>query len=382
MEPRERLVLPEPGRSLFERTIGILNRHFPHGRRSAGFILGGGTLLGGRWGPIRRSHDIDVKVSPHPDHRILSGLYANPEGERSLDTAMRAAGAKGKIREHEFTLIYIFDEGQVELAQLDPHLKEPPILSEIQGRLVWTERTEQILAGKITDRVCGEPPVRDLFDCAAAERYDPRALQKAVERTSSGVQLNAALKQAFRRREAYRRLAESEIAEAHEDLAQAKAAPVRCAVNAITSVAVREAEAGREGGRWRARCASEAWGEEVLPATSDTRTVAGWLVERGVVPADEADHEAARLEEAGEGSYWPVGAALDVSGKIHLMVTAQGRVHVQDMSETEGWTGTFNETAKWMLVEGVLGEEDLPQFMKSLEREQERAIDRERGKTR
>lgn len=112
MEPRERLVLPEPGRSLFERTIGILNRHFPQGRRSAGFILGGGTLLGGRWGPIRRSHDIDVKVSPHPDHRVLSRLYANPEGERSLDTAMRAAGAKSKIREHEFTLIYIFDEGQ------------------------------------------------------------------------------------------------------------------------------------------------------------------------------------------------------------------------------------------------------------------------------
>ena len=65
------MTLPEPGRSLFERTIGILNRHFRHGRRSAGFILGGGTLLGGRWGPIRRSHDIDVKVSPHPDHRIM-----------------------------------------------------------------------------------------------------------------------------------------------------------------------------------------------------------------------------------------------------------------------------------------------------------------------
>ena len=120
----------------------------------------------------------------------------------------------------------------------------------------------------------------------------------------------------------------------------------------------------------------------MLPATSDARAVSGWLVERGVVAADEADHEAARLEEAGEGSYWPVGAALDVSGKIHLMVTAQGRVHVRDMSETEGWTGTFDETAKWMLAERVLGEEELPQFMKSLEREQERAIDRERGKTR
>ena len=75
LEPRERLVLPEPGRSLFERTIGILNRHFPQGRRSAGFILGGGTLPGGRRGPIRRIHDVDVKVSPHPDHRILSRLY-------------------------------------------------------------------------------------------------------------------------------------------------------------------------------------------------------------------------------------------------------------------------------------------------------------------
>ena len=44
---------------------------------------------------------------------------------------MRAAGAKSRIREHEFTLIYVFDEGQVELAQPDPHLKEPPILSEV-----------------------------------------------------------------------------------------------------------------------------------------------------------------------------------------------------------------------------------------------------------
>ena len=233
-------MLPEPGRSLFERTIGILNRHFPQGRRSAGFILGGGTLPGGRRGPIRRIHDVDVKVSPHPDHRILGRLYANSGGERSLDTAMRAAGAKSKIREHELTPIYVFDEGQVELAQPAPRRKEPPIPSEVQGHLVRTERTEQILAGKVTDRVCGEPPVRDLFDCAAAERYDPRTLRKAVERTSSGVQLNAALKQAFGRREAYRRLAESGIAEAHEDLAQAKADPARCAVNAVTSVAVRE----------------------------------------------------------------------------------------------------------------------------------------------
>ena len=167
-------------------------------------------------------------------------VYANPGDERSLDAAMRAAGAKSKIREHEFTLIYVFDEGQVELAQPAPRRKEPPIPSEVQGYLVRTERTEQILAGKVTDRVCGEPPVRDLFDCAAAERYDPRALRKAVERTPSGVRLNAALKQAFGRREAYRRLAESGIAEAHEDLAQAKADPARCAVNVVTSVAVRE----------------------------------------------------------------------------------------------------------------------------------------------
>ena len=124
----ERVVLPEPGRTLLRRTYPILVRRFADEPGRAGFILGGGTMLAARWGH-RASKDLDIKVNNAEGCRAVSRMYEEPLLEVGLDRAMHGAGARGKKRSSPLEFMYIFgneddlDPPRIELVELAPKLR-------------------------------------------------------------------------------------------------------------------------------------------------------------------------------------------------------------------------------------------------------------------
>lgn len=100
----ERIVLPEPGRTLLAKTHKVLTRQFPDVGDEPGFVIGGGTILAARW-KHRRSKDIDVRVSDESGLRVLSRMMVEPRLQTWMNWAMEKEGAEHRLRRNSEELV-------------------------------------------------------------------------------------------------------------------------------------------------------------------------------------------------------------------------------------------------------------------------------------
>ena len=168
----EDLTLPEPARTLLNRTRGILDTYVtPRTPDRSGWTIGGGTILAARW-RHRESRDIDLLVHPRTETRFLQPAAA-PELHRRLE----ATGAR-KISFGRFSQI-LFAESRIEMLAAEPQPRIGHRRALVDGREATTLTSSQILTGKFANRSLN-PPVRDLYDFAVAGTSAPRALMVAV----------------------------------------------------------------------------------------------------------------------------------------------------------------------------------------------------------
>ena len=247
----ERVILPEPGRTLLRRTYGILSQRLRGGSGQAGFIIGGGTMLAARW-KHRNSKDLDVKVNDSEGCRAISRMADEPMLETALDREMQAAGAWTKQRAGRLQLVYIFgderdaDPPRIDLAELPPKLKREVIRTESEGLQFWSASNEEILAGKWKDRR-EDPPVRDVFDFAMAGLMDGHALQRALTTDGTADDLDKMIERLSARRRQLQVAAARTIEGVPQEHEQVCRDPARFAARAIgmwalTEIAIAQGE--------------------------------------------------------------------------------------------------------------------------------------------
>ena len=219
----EALILPEPARSLLEKTRDILDRYLsPYAADRAGWKIGGGTMLSARW-QHRQSSDLDLLL--HPD---TATEHFDADGPGSLYQNLEDAGAT-TIHLDDFSLIQ-FPEGWIEILKEHPQPASGhgPALVDHLPAIVLS--SSQIVSGKVFNRGLN-PPVRDLYDIAVGAIEDPEAIEIPVNglRTS---QLDARLLAWHVEREKHAQDAEKEIIGNPEQLEPIKKRPAEYAIQA------------------------------------------------------------------------------------------------------------------------------------------------------
>ena len=139
--------------------------------------MGGGTILQARW-RHRMSFDADLFCDPGTYARTIA--KSGPEIERVIDTI--ADGTEGGASFVDQIASFCHIAG-IEVTILpSAALIGSPTGSVVPNTTIETESTADILAAKLVHRMCGAGVIepRDLFDLAAAERYDPNALREAL----------------------------------------------------------------------------------------------------------------------------------------------------------------------------------------------------------
>ena len=170
----ELLSLPSPARRLWRTTRGVLHRALSQmGRPQSCWHLGGGTILAQRWAH-RESTDIDLTV---PEGSRILELDKRFGG--TLEADMYALGARDVLMGATLHRI-VFDEGVVDIAELDSRPASGHRRVLIDGHEVAVKSTAQILRGKLERALKRESPARDLFDVAVAHHAAPHALASAV----------------------------------------------------------------------------------------------------------------------------------------------------------------------------------------------------------
>ena len=168
----ERLALPDPARDIFLRTCLILDEHVtPHTPRAEGWRIGGGTILAARW-RHRKSNDIDLLVEPGTETAFFRPA-SNPELTRLLTDVGATSLDFDRLSEIRFPTTRI----EILAARPTPRLGHKNAI--VDGHPATALASSQILTAKMLNRSL-QPPVRDLYDFAIAERMDPRALAIAV----------------------------------------------------------------------------------------------------------------------------------------------------------------------------------------------------------
>ena len=177
MNEPERLTLPEPAHALWARTAAAVRtslREIDVDR----YAMGGGTILGARWGKHRRSYDIDVIIRPEP--RIVLLASRQPTGFRAR---IEALGGTVDTRGLEAGLIRAtFGEGPeaqgIDIWAHRLQLEGAETNAVVDGRTETVLSTAQILWGKIKRGMEALP--RDVYDVVEAGRREPETLQIAA----------------------------------------------------------------------------------------------------------------------------------------------------------------------------------------------------------
>ena len=331
----ERIVLPEPGRTLLRRVYPILERRFSGDSARAGFIIGGGTMLAARWGH-RASKDLDIKVNNSEAYRVVSRMHEEPMLEASLDREMHAAGARAKKRSTQLDLMYIFgaeddlDPPRVDLVELSPKLRGQVIRTESEGMSFWSATNEEILAGKWIDRR-ENSPVRDVFDFAVAGVRDGHALQRAMATEGTARDLDAMVEQLAGAQERYSAEGRSGLQGIPSQIEYIREDPARFCAWAIGRWAMTAGEISHDGAQWTVttRCRAENEG-----ATRGRYERLEAAVERaadlGGIPNEEIDQTIAEARGAGGMSRTCPGSQLSQTTGPSMEVDARGSVTLRD----------------------------------------------------
>lgn len=136
--------------------------------RGGRILLGGGTILGARWGH-RESIDIDVLL---PDRNELTD--AHPGQFHDLETAT-GGKVEGKWRDRIKVNV---GETTLDVCAMQPELPGLERPTEIEQQTETVLANAQILRGKLNRSQTHL--ARDAFDLITAARLDPRALQHAI----------------------------------------------------------------------------------------------------------------------------------------------------------------------------------------------------------
>ena len=179
--------LPEPAHRLWN-IVTQLSGMLPPPADDRYWMLGGGTLLAGRWrehGPPRSSEDVDIKIrAPANDEAAKRDRDERINGATAI---LQAAGGelaglrKDSTEEQGWTQTWVFPEkgaGKIDLVELHATSPWTPHAGEVEGVETLLEPTASILCGKLWRSELGL--ARDGFDIAVAGELVPSALDEAL----------------------------------------------------------------------------------------------------------------------------------------------------------------------------------------------------------
>ena len=136
--------------------------------RGGRILLGGGTILGARWGH-RKSIDIDVLL---PDRNELGDAHPGQFNDLEIATGGKV---KGKWRDRIKVNV---GETTLDVCAMQPELPGLERPTDIEQSTETVLASAQILRGKLNRS--HRHLARDAFDLITAARVDPRALQHAI----------------------------------------------------------------------------------------------------------------------------------------------------------------------------------------------------------
>ncbi|MDE0371714.1 MAG: nucleotidyl transferase AbiEii/AbiGii toxin family protein, partial [Rhodospirillales bacterium] len=320
IEPEEPIVkLPEPARTLYLRERDLIAAWTAGAGLAAEQVaLGGGSVLGARWGH-RDSDDIDV---------VLQGGTAYAEMLSARETLEALAESRGGtvswVPQVQAVRINWSnrDLGTNVKLEFFAEAESPPghaeRIVELEGRPTRTLGTRQILWGKL-ERSLRVGIAKDIFDIREAARRDPEALAAAVNAWPGSAMRDLA--QAFRSNAAAAgKLIEKELRTTVAIEPGAGRIVAEEAGNAIERALYREVTVGVEKGLVRV----------------DRVTAAGPLPPLRW-PADETAVEAERTGMARH---------LDANG-ISLVLNDAASVAGRSAGAAAIWTARDGETVMW-----------------------------------
>lgn len=379
----ERVILPEPGRTLLRRTYGILSQRLRGGSGQAGFIIGGGTMLAARW-KHRNSKDLDVKVNDTEGCRAISRMADEPMLETALDREMQAVGAWTKQRAGRLQLVYVFgderdaDPPRIDLAELPPKLKREVIRTESEGMQFWSASNEEILAGKWKDRR-EDPPVRDVFDFAMAGLMDGHALQRALTTDGTADDLDKMIERLAARRRQLQDAAVRTIEGVPQEHEQVRRDPARFAARAIGMWALTEITIAQGEGTWvvETRCRAEPEGTERgryegLDAAAERAGELGGFTHEDITDIRE------EAERQGGSRRRCEGSGITQTTGPEMVVDARGTVLIRDFGEAPVRAATISAGVEVAIERGWESGERRQEVMKELTALQQQAIAHER----
>ena len=180
--------LPQPARGLWN-ILKQTRQWLPENTGEQYWMLGGGTLLAGRWnahGPPRQSEDLDIKIrAPVRDRQ---GAQRKRAEIAALERAFRDAGGtksvpeQGAEEQRSWSQAWTFDEqgeGRIDLVELHEGTPWQPAPGRIEEIELLLEPTAAILFGKLWRSHLAL--ARDAFDLGVAGELDQGALNEALQ---------------------------------------------------------------------------------------------------------------------------------------------------------------------------------------------------------
>lgn len=165
--------IPREIETAVARFADLVTPFFPAGA----LRMGGGTILQARWGH-RMSFDADLFCDPGTYARTIA--KSGPAIERAINTIADSVEEGASFVDQIASFCHV---AGIEVTILPAAaLIGSPTGRVVPNTTIDTESTADILAAKLVHRMCGAGVIepRDLFDLAAAERYDPNALHEAM----------------------------------------------------------------------------------------------------------------------------------------------------------------------------------------------------------
>ena len=175
------MTLPEPARTLLLQGWPALEKAAERiGMSTGDMLLGGGTVLAGRWSH-RRSFDLDFCTEPGTPLHLLHGeLDRGPMRDAGWEILYSPRAGKllalapaGEAAANEET-----ERGRIEIWNNAPVPEQGATTTEIEGYRITTLSTTQILRGKMQRAMYCVP--RDLVDFATAGALDAQSLEHAI----------------------------------------------------------------------------------------------------------------------------------------------------------------------------------------------------------
>ena len=173
-EPRVRLTLPEPGRSLWTKTYRTVEDEL---KRIGKPRLGGGTLLASRW-KHRKSVDIDLSIEPTPRRQGRLDRLVIP-GSRFHDK-MKGLGASDAQALSQGQIVVHFGDSKLDITIVNATPPSGERRATVHGHPTTVLSTTQVLSGKLARS--NELLPRDAFDITTATHKAPENLAWATNR--------------------------------------------------------------------------------------------------------------------------------------------------------------------------------------------------------